>query len=63
MGAYTLQGETRVWRVHARDGVEVARVALPRKLDVFEIGADYVFGRMTGDFDEHLVVRFDLEQR
>lgn len=33
------------WRVLSADGRELATVLLPRKLEVFEIGRDYVLGR------------------
>lgn len=33
------------WRVLDAEGIEVAQIALPRRLEVFEIGRDYVLGR------------------
>jgi hypothetical protein len=36
---------TATWRVMDDTGREVARIELPRRLEVFEIGRDYVLGR------------------
>lgn len=36
---------TATWRVMDDTGREVARIGLPRRLEVFEIGRDYVLGR------------------
>lgn len=36
---------TVTWRVLSADGREVAQVMMPRQLEIFEIGRDYVLGR------------------
>jgi hypothetical protein len=37
--------ESVTWRVLDQNGAEVARVSLPRRMQLFEIGRDYVLGR------------------
>lgn len=62
LGEYTLEGATRTWQVKSRSGHDIARVDLPRQLEVFEIGFDYVLGKLLGDFDEEQVLLLDLRR-
>jgi hypothetical protein len=62
LGEFTLQGETRTWQVLSKDGRDLARVPFSRFLDLLEIGEDYVLGRVKGEFDEEMVVRYALQR-
>jgi sugar lactone lactonase YvrE len=45
------------WHVFAPDGRHTAVVALPRNLDVFEIGRDYVLGKFLDEVEAQPLVR------
>ncbi|HEV2736234.1 MAG TPA: 6-bladed beta-propeller [Longimicrobiaceae bacterium] len=53
---YPRPGQAEVaWTVLGRDGRTVARIQLPRALEVYEVGNDYVLGRRRDDLDvEHV---------
>lgn len=53
---YPRPGQAEVaWAVLGPDGQPVARIQLPRALEVYEVGRDYVVGRRRDDLDvEHV---------
>jgi hypothetical protein len=53
---YPRPGQKEVaWAVLGPDGQPVARIQLPRALEVYEVGRDYVVGRRRDDLDvEHV---------
>jgi hypothetical protein len=50
------------WIVLDPTGRAVARLALPGGLEVYEIGADYVLGRVQDDLDVEHVQMWPLER-
>jgi hypothetical protein len=48
------------WTVFTPDGVRLGDVETPRDVWIFEIGADYVLGRLRDDLDVEYVQLYDL---
>ncbi|MFQ5680130.1 MAG: hypothetical protein ACE5HP_11810 [Gemmatimonadota bacterium] len=51
------------WLVMGADGQALARVVLPAKLQPYDIGEDYLLGRMTDELDVEHVRLYDLLRR
>ncbi len=49
-----------VWSVFDPDGVWLGRVTLPGGLEIYEIGSDYVLGRVTDEMDVERVLVYEL---
>lgn len=50
------------WTVFDQEGVALGLVETPAQLDVYEIGADYVLGKTTDEFDAEYVQAWGLER-
>ncbi len=60
---YRLPGDdTPVWTVFDPEGGLVARLALPPRVGVLEIGEDYLLGRLVDELDVEYVQLFRLER-
>ena len=58
----TATGPVR-WLIFDPDGAVIARIDLPPRLDIFEIGRDYVLGVHPGDDDLERIVLHPLRRR
>ena len=54
--------DDQAWSVFDPGGVWLGEVTLPRNLRVYEIGADYVLGRLTDDLGVERVLVFELRR-
>ena len=59
---FRFDGEKRDWQIYSQVGVHVARATIPFRIQVYEIGIDYVLGEITGDYDEEMVVLLELSR-
>ncbi|MFC1574493.1 hypothetical protein ACFL3Z_00240 [Gemmatimonadota bacterium] len=60
---YLIPGEeTPVWSVFDRDGVRLARVILPRSVQVLEIGSDHLIGLIRDEYEVEYVRLFRLRR-
>lgn len=68
VGDYTFPWQTYPreptrWWVFAPDGRLIARATLPARFNPYEIGTDYVLGRLLGDDDVQYLVRYPIRSR
>jgi hypothetical protein len=58
---YVELGEPRTdWQIFDPDGVLVARVRIPDRLDILDIGSDYLLGRDRDEFGVERVRMYEL---
>jgi hypothetical protein len=51
------------WSVFDPDGAVLGTIETPQGLVVYQIGEDFLLGRMRDDFGVERVVRFPLDRR